>query len=84
MNVIELTGVGFEYNGQEILRDVNLTIGQDDFVAVVGPNGGGKTTLLKLMLGLLTPTAGQGPPVLACRRRRPAGMVGLHAPILQP
>jgi len=56
--IVEIRDVSFSYNGQRVLRDVNLTIRQGDFVAIIGPNGGGKTTLLKLMLGLLTPEHG--------------------------
>ncbi len=46
------------YDGHLVLEDVDLTIDRLDFVSIVGPNGGGKTTLLKLVLGLLRPTAG--------------------------
>jgi zinc transport system ATP-binding protein len=41
-----------------VLRDVNLSVNQGDFIAMIGPNGGGKTTLLKLMLGLLNADSG--------------------------
>jgi zinc transport system ATP-binding protein len=56
--VITIEGLTFGYNGAPVLEDVNLTINQKEFVWVVGPNGGGKTTLLKLMLGLLRPARG--------------------------
>lgn len=56
--IIEINDVSFAYNGQPVLLDVNLRIEHQDFVAMIGPNGGGKTTLLKLMLGLLTPDKG--------------------------
>lgn len=55
---IVLEGVRFAYNGQAVLDDVTLSIERGDFACIVGPNGGGKTTLLKLMLGLLRPRAG--------------------------
>ena len=42
-----------------VLDDVNFTVDRGDFIAVTGPNGGGKTTLLRLMLGLLKPSAGE-------------------------
>jgi len=42
-----------------ILSDVNLTVNEGDFVAITGPNGGGKTTLLRIILGLLKPTSGE-------------------------
>ncbi len=57
--VIDIENVSFAYNGQPVLENVNLAIPQGDFVAVIGPNGGGKTTLLKLMLGLLKPDTGR-------------------------
>jgi len=48
----------FSYGPHLVLEDVNVTVAQGDFVSVVGPNGGGKTTLLKLMLGLLRASQG--------------------------
>lgn len=56
---MEIRGVEFSYNGQTALSNVNLTIRDKDFIAVIGPNGGGKSTLLKLILGLLKPDRGQ-------------------------
>ncbi len=56
---IRITGLWFSYDGHPVLEDVNLSIPQGDFVSVVGPNGGGKTTLLKLVLGLLRPSQGE-------------------------
>ena len=44
---------------KEIIRDVNLKINENEFVAITGPNGGGKSTLAKLMMGILIPTSGQ-------------------------
>jgi len=56
---IECTGVSFAYDrGATALRDVSLTVDRGELLAVVGPNGGGKTTFIKLLLGLLSPTAG--------------------------
>jgi zinc transport system ATP-binding protein len=56
---IALDGVRFSYDGATVLEDVTLEIAPRDFVSIVGPNGGGKTTLLKLVLGLLAPAAGR-------------------------
>ncbi len=56
--IVEIKNVWFAYNGQTVLEDVSLDIQQGDFIAMIGPNGGGKTTLLKLMLGLLRPDKG--------------------------
>jgi zinc transport system ATP-binding protein len=56
--IVDIKNVWFAYNGQTVLEDVSLDIRQGDFIAMIGPNGGGKTTLLKLMLGLLRPNKG--------------------------
>jgi zinc transport system ATP-binding protein len=56
--VIRLQDVSFSYDSLPVLEEVNLTVEEGDFVSVVGPNAGGKTTLLKLILGLLRPTRG--------------------------
>jgi zinc transport system ATP-binding protein len=58
MTIVEIKNLDFAYNGETVLKDVNLTVRQKDFMAIIGPNGGGKTTLLKLVLGLLTPLKG--------------------------
>lgn len=57
--VIELRDVGFSYGDAPVLESVNLSIGPRESVCMVGPNGGGKTTLLRLLLGQLRPTKGQ-------------------------
>ena len=56
--VVEINNVSFAYNGETVLRDVSFDIQDGDFIAMIGPNGGGKTTLLKLILGLLNPDSG--------------------------
>jgi zinc transport system ATP-binding protein len=57
--VIEIRNLGFRFdNGPPVLEDVNLEVAKGDFASVIGPNGGGKTTLVKLIVGLLTPTTG--------------------------
>jgi zinc transport system ATP-binding protein len=58
MTIVEIKDLDFAYNGETVLEDVNLTVRLKDFMAIIGPNGGGKTTLLKLLLGLLTPVKG--------------------------
>ncbi|MBN1850290.1 MAG: ABC transporter ATP-binding protein [Deltaproteobacteria bacterium] len=55
---IEMKNVCFSYNGDLVLKEVNLTLEQGEFLGIIGPNGGGKTTLLKLMLGVLRPDRG--------------------------
>lgn len=56
--VVEVRGLTFGYEREAVLRDVDLRIGSNDFLAIIGPNGGGKTTLLRLILGLETPWRG--------------------------
>jgi ABC-type Mn2+/Zn2+ transport system ATPase subunit len=57
---VELTGVAFGYRpGQRVLEGVDLQLGEGEFVAVAGPNGGGKTTLIRIVLGLERPSAGR-------------------------
>jgi zinc transport system ATP-binding protein len=56
--LIEVKDVSFAYHQRFVLKDVNLSIRQKDYIAIIGPNGGGKTTLLKLILGLLKPDSG--------------------------
>ncbi|MGV8079419.1 MAG: metal ABC transporter ATP-binding protein [Syntrophales bacterium] len=56
--IIEIKDLEFSYNGEPVLQDVNLSVRHGEFMAVIGPNGGGKTTLLKLILGLLKPDRG--------------------------
>lgn len=55
---IEFDSVSFSYDGPLVLENASFSIEPGDFVSIVGPNGGGKTTLLKLMLGLLRPSRG--------------------------
>ncbi|KKT40500.1 zinc ABC transporter ATP-binding protein [Candidatus Collierbacteria bacterium RIFOXYB2_FULL_46_14] len=57
-NIIEVSGVSFAYNEDLVLENVDLNIHKGDYVGVIGPNGGGKTTLIKIMLGLLSPSRG--------------------------
>lgn len=58
MLLAEMQGVEFGYRDVPCLEDVSLEIHSDEFVAVTGPNGASKTTLLKLVLGLLDPWKG--------------------------
>ncbi len=55
---IEISDLWFAYDGVRVLDQVNLTLPAGDFLAVLGPNGGGKSTFLRLLLGLLPPGGG--------------------------
>ena len=56
--VIEAKDISFSYDATQIVRDFTTTIWRGDKVGIIGPNGGGKTTLLKLLLGQLKPESG--------------------------
>ncbi len=81
---VELDSVSFAYaRGEPVLRDVDLRIGQGEFVAIAGPNGGGKTTLLRLVLGLEQPASGAvrlyGEPADRFSRRETLGYLAQRA-----
>ena len=57
--ILELKHVTAGYEGHPVLEDVNLQVNEKDFIGVIGPNGGDKTTLLKIILGLLKPEKGE-------------------------
>jgi zinc transport system ATP-binding protein len=80
---IILENVSFAYKQNKILEDVTLFIHKGEFASIVGPNGGGKTTLLKLILGLLKPDQGSirifgEPPE---RARQKIGYMPQYAPL---
>ncbi len=52
MSIIEIKNLSFSYDRQKILENINLNVEEKDFLAIIGPNGGGKSTLLKLILGI--------------------------------
>jgi zinc transport system ATP-binding protein len=56
--IVELRNVSYAYNDEVVLQNVSLELQRGDFVAMIGPNGGGKTTLLKVILGLVSPNSG--------------------------
>lgn len=56
---IEMEDVWFSYDRSPVLKDVNLRLKQGEFLGIIGPNGGGKTTLLKIFLGVLKPDRGK-------------------------
>jgi len=57
--LINIQNLSVGYDREPVLWDVNLSIYENDFIGVIGPNGGGKTTLLKAILGLLKPMKGK-------------------------
>jgi iron complex transport system ATP-binding protein len=56
--LIEITGISFGYTKKTVLSDINLSITKGEVVALLGPNGCGKSTLIKIILGLLRPASG--------------------------
>lgn len=59
--LIQLNRIQVGYDGKQVLRDIDLTVYTHDFLGVIGPNGGGKTTLIKTILGLKNRYPGQSP-----------------------
>jgi zinc transport system ATP-binding protein len=58
-SLFEMYSLSASYGANIVLRDVNFRVNESDFIGVIGPNGGGKTTLLKAILGLIKPSAGK-------------------------
>jgi zinc transport system ATP-binding protein len=81
VEVVALEDVWVYYDGLTVLEGVNLSIYEHDFLGIIGPNGGGKTTLLKVILGLVAPSKGRvmvlgGP---SKKNRRFIGYVPQHS-----
>lgn len=55
---IEIDDISIFYNEVEALKNISFKVNKNDFIGIIGPNGGGKTTLLKTILGLITPDSG--------------------------
>jgi zinc transport system ATP-binding protein len=70
--VISIRNLWAGYEREQVLEDINLEVYEGDYIGLIGPNGGGKTTLIRVLLGLLTPTRGEvrimGRPVQEGRR----------------
>lgn len=80
--IIEATSLTFAYKTHPVINDVSFTIHAGDYVGLVGPNGGGKSTLIKLILGLLKPQQGNlrlfGQPQPTGKTRARIGYVPQH------
>jgi zinc transport system ATP-binding protein len=57
-NIIEIKNITFGYEDHPVIEDVSMAIEESDFILVIGPNGGGKTTLLKIIMGIIKPWSG--------------------------
>ena len=57
--IVNLHNISIEYDGVQVLRGHNFTVYNNDFIGIIGPNGGGKTTLLKVILGMVSPASGE-------------------------
>lgn len=57
--IVSLENISVKFDGNTALHDHNLTVYDGDFIGIIGPNGGGKTTLLKVILGLVKPSGGE-------------------------
>lgn len=57
--LFEMKSLSASYGASLVLKDINFSVRENDFIGVIGPNGGGKTTLLKIILGLLKPVSGE-------------------------
>jgi zinc transport system ATP-binding protein len=56
--IFDMKSLSASYGNKVVLQDINFRVNENDFIGVIGPNGGGKTTLLKVILGLIKPTSG--------------------------
>jgi len=86
--IIELTNVSFSYGEDRVVENITLAIHKGDYLGIIGPNGGGKSTLLKLILGLLTPTSGTislyGKPIKHFKDWLKIGYVSQHVTHIDP
>jgi zinc transport system ATP-binding protein len=57
--LVGLKNINAGYDGEIIVKNASFEIRQNDFIGIIGPNGGGKTTLIKVILGLITPSSGE-------------------------
>lgn len=91
MPLLQAENIHFSYNGDPVIRDVSFAVERGDFIGLIGPNGTGKTTLLNLIDGILTPAQGviriSGVPVHEMERDALARIVAVvpqEAPMIFP
>jgi zinc transport system ATP-binding protein len=56
---VEISNVSKKFNNLSVLHEININVEKNDFMAIIGPNGGGKSTLLKIIMGILIPDTGE-------------------------
>jgi zinc transport system ATP-binding protein len=59
LNLVELKSVTFGYRNIPVIEEVNLAIREGDFIGMIGPNGGGKSTIIRIIMGLIQPWSGE-------------------------
>jgi len=88
MHAVAASNLAFSYNGRAVLKDVSFTVAPGELACLLGPNGCGKTTLLRLILGLLSPGSGdariEGRDVAACPPRQLARLAAYVPQLTQP
>ena len=57
--IFDVKNLTYKVSNQEILSNISFEIFEAEYIAIIGPNGGGKTTLIRMLLGLETPTTGE-------------------------
>lgn len=81
--LVSVANVGFKYDDHTVLHDISFDIMPGDYLGIIGPNGSGKTSLVKLMLGLLKPTSGTitigGLPVSSAKSRKAVAYIPQNA-----
>lgn len=85
---IEALGLSYVRNGEYLIHDFSFAVKKGAYTAVIGPNGGGKTTLLRILLGLVSPTSGTvrifGKPNTGRDARRCVGYVPQRGGLIEP
>jgi len=74
--LVEISKLSTGYNSHIVLEDINFTVFQNDFIGIIGPNGGGKTSLLKVILGVLKPWEGKVQYHFSSSQKIPDGAIG--------